>query len=290
MFPFKSNLNGRRSFSFMKLDCYSIELVSPGVPPHILLALEPPTPTLFNVRFWQWGHNQKVPSIKINPSNIITFIQLTTMTYGHERDILILEGHVSRSKLISEENKRPDPPEQDASRQSRMCCLPLFIKSRSYEGKSSQENPPGYQIQVQDNTVEVIHGGKNGGQQPPVKTITISKSSDIRRMMLDRHDDFSWSEPVDESRIEPLSGAEKREMCKLLVDQSDESSIISEIHHGIISVYKDPSDPTSMIEIFRDRDGNKKKKIHRMPPKKMTMMQKLGLRSCRAGKVANLNT
>jgi hypothetical protein len=197
----------------------------------------------------------------------------------------ILEGARSADWTGKDARERPDPPEEntgrDATRGGRW--LP-FTKSRSsHEGSSPYRRTLRNPFQAQENNVDIIHG-EALQQTHPVKTITISKSSDIRRMMLDHQDDCSCCDSVvNKSRIEPLSASEKREMCKFLVDTRDSTTAVSEIRRGIIAVYKNPSDPTSMVEIFRDRGGNKKKRVHRMPSKKMTVMQKLGLQSCRVG-------
>jgi len=207
--------------------------------------------------------------------------------------MLILEGIRSRStewtakdETGCEMNERPDPPEEDYAAQHEQSAargyrVPLFTRSRSNEEKLPYQRKSRDLIQAQDDAVEVVTQCES--ETAPVKTITITRSSDIRKMM--DHDDFSLCEDIAHTQIEPLSAAEKREMSKFLVDPRDESSSVSDIHRGIIAVYKDPSDPTSMVEIFRDHDGHKKKRVHRMPPKKMTIMQKLGLKSCRTGKV-----
>eukprot|EP00545_Synedropsis_sp_CCMP1620_P010036 CAMPEP_0119014558 /NCGR_PEP_ID=MMETSP1176-20130426/9953_1 /TAXON_ID=265551 /ORGANISM="Synedropsis recta cf, Strain CCMP1620" /LENGTH=202 /DNA_ID=CAMNT_0006967759 /DNA_START=71 /DNA_END=678 /DNA_ORIENTATION=+ len=177
--------------------------------------------------------------------------------------MLILEGTRSRStewaaksETGCEMNERPDPPQEDYAHEqsAQRCCLPLFTRSRSNEGKLNYRKTARYQVQARDNAVGVVTQCES--ETAPVKTITITRSSDIRRIM--DHDDFSLCEDIADTRIEPLSAAEKREMSKFLVDTRDESSNVSDIRRGIIAVYKDPSDPTCMVEIFRDRDGEQK--------------------------------
>jgi len=138
------------------------------------------------------------------------------------------------------------------------------------------------------NGVEVIHdvdhddGIYDDGDEfeglPPVTTITINRTKSILKAIEDAKEYSSPENP--QLQIEPLTHSERRAMSEFLQDITGQSRVCN-TRRGLCEVYPDPSDLTSMVEIYRDPLGRKKKKIHHMnmPPKNLTALQKLGLKS-----------
>lgn len=55
-------------------------------------------------------------------------------------------------------------------------------------------------------------------------------------------------------------------------------------NNEIVDLYRDPENPSHMIEIYRDKRGRKTKRVHKPPPKNMNLLQKLGFQSCSSTK------
>ena len=153
------------------------------------------------------------------------------------------------------------------------------------ENPNERSSPFAIEVQVSEDDDDSL-------ALPPVETIFISKSSDIRKIMDNNNhnntNDLSLYSHNSFETHEPLSKEEKQAMSKFLMGSdgvvSTKGRRRRNNNNNIIAVYPDPEDPSSMVEIFCDKKtGRRKKKIHRPKPKKMTTLQKLGLQSCRRG-------
>jgi len=128
-----------------------------------------------------------------------------------------------------------------------------------------------------NNPSQVIITGMNSRkqtqqQQQEQQQIEIMKPKGTRRPI-------QSSQILDMKKLlSPTSTCDSSESRKT---NATREMVMKRSHKGtVVDIYPDPDNPTHMIEIYLDKNGKKKKLIHKPPPAKMTLLQRLGLQSC----------